>query len=71
MTQQPDDAVGKLLTIKHCEELLGMSRTQIYRLAYDGQLELVKAGPRMTRVTERSVNKFVRSLGRLKQIRKV
>jgi excisionase family DNA binding protein len=66
---EPDnnDAVR---TVKDAGKFLGVSSSQIYRLAKDGKLDLVKFGRRSTRVTQASLNRFVQSAERVVPKRK-
>jgi excisionase family DNA binding protein len=58
-----DDVVG-LRTMKSAQRFLGVSKSQIYRLCDSGELELVKIGPRGTRVTQASLDAYVAALKR-------
>jgi len=55
------DDIGRLLTLPQAMEQLSCGRTKLYDLHQRGYLELVKLD-RRTRVTERSVKKFLREL---------
>lgn len=57
----PMDDIGRLLTLPQAMDLLSCGRTKLYELHQRGYLELVKLD-RRTRVTERSVKKFLRDL---------
>jgi len=59
----------KLVTIKEAMEQLSMSHTQIYRLAFEGLLELKRIGARNSRVTQASIDEYVESLERVPQRR--
>lgn len=57
------DEVG-LRTMKSAMRFLGISKTQIYRLCDSGELEVVKIGPRGSRVTQASLDAYVAALKR-------
>jgi excisionase family DNA binding protein len=61
MKTKPSDDVGRLLTVPEAMERLSCGKTKLYDLHQRGFLELVKLD-RRTRVTERSVQKFLRNL---------
>jgi excisionase family DNA binding protein len=61
MKNKPSDEVGRLLTVPEAMERLSCGKTKLYDLHQRGFLELVKLD-RRTRVTERSVQKFLRNL---------
>lgn len=53
--------VGRLLTLAQARDELNCGRTKLYQLHQRGLLEFVKFD-KQTRVTERSIKKFVRDL---------
>ena len=59
-----DDAEPALRTVEQAAVLLGVSTTQIYRLARRGELDLLKIGKRSTRVTQDSLNRFIENAKR-------
>jgi excisionase family DNA binding protein len=61
MKTKPSDDVGRLLTVPEAMDRLSCGKTKLYDLHQRGFLELVKLD-RRTRVTERSVQKFLRQL---------
>jgi hypothetical protein len=61
MKSKPSDDVGRLLTVPEAMDRLSCGKTKLYDLHQRGFLELVKLD-RRTRVTERSVQKFLRNL---------
>jgi hypothetical protein len=61
MTRKPSDEIGRLLTVPEAMDRLSCGKTKLYDLHQRGFLELVKLD-RRTRVTERSVQKFLRNL---------
>jgi Helix-turn-helix domain len=61
MKNKPSDDVGRLLTVPEAMDRLSCGKTKLYDLHQRGFLELVKLD-RRTRVTERSVQKFLRNL---------
>jgi excisionase family DNA binding protein len=61
MKNKPSDEVGRLLTVPEAMDRLSCGKTKLYDLHQRGFLELVKLD-RRTRVTERSVQKFLRQL---------
>jgi hypothetical protein len=61
MKTKPSDDVGRLLSLPQAMEQLSCGRTKLYDLHQRGYLELVKLD-RRTRVTERSIKQFLRSL---------
>jgi excisionase family DNA binding protein len=61
MKNKPSDDVGRLLTVPEACTRLSCGKTKLYDLHQRGFLELVKLD-RRTRVTERSVQKFLRQL---------
>jgi excisionase family DNA binding protein len=71
MTADPDDVDVGLRSLKSTERFLGVSRSKLYELAHDGQLDFVKSG-RKTLVTQVSIDRYVKNLPRLvpKQQRK-
>ncbi len=54
---------GLLLRVKDVVEILGLSRSQVYRLASDGQLGAVKLGVRSVRFTARGLAEWQRQGG--------
>jgi len=56
-----NDDIGRLLTLPQAMEQLSCGRNKLYDLHQRGYLELVKLD-RRTRITERSVKKFLREL---------
>ena len=58
------DAEPALRTVEEAAVLLGVSTTQIYRLARRGELDLLKIGKRSTRVTQDSLNRFIENAKR-------
>ena len=62
------DEIG-FRSVKSTERYLGVSRWMIYSLGERGELELVKIG-RSTRVTQKSLDRYVKSLkGKKKTVR--
>jgi hypothetical protein len=61
MKHKPMEDVGRLLTLPQAMDQLSCGRTKLYDLHQRGHIELVKLD-RRTRVTERSVKKFLREL---------
>jgi excisionase family DNA binding protein len=61
MKNKPSDDVGRLLTVPEAMEWLSCGKTKLYDLHQRGFLEFVRLD-RRTRVTERSVQKFLRNL---------
>jgi hypothetical protein len=61
MKNKLSDDVGRLLTVPEAMDRLSCGKTKLYDLHQRGFLELVKLD-RRTRVTERSVQKFLRNL---------
>jgi hypothetical protein len=61
MKNKSSDDVGRLLTVPEAMDRLSCGKTKLYDLHQRGFLELVKLD-RRTRVTERSVQKFLRNL---------
>ncbi|MFN3683281.1 MAG: helix-turn-helix transcriptional regulator [Fimbriimonadaceae bacterium] len=51
---------GVLLTIPHAMRVLGVSRSQIYRMFASGVLETVKIGVRGVRIRSADVERIVR-----------
>ena len=49
---------GRLLRVKDVVEILGLSRSQVYRLASEGQLGAIRLGVRGVRFTERGLAKW-------------
>jgi excisionase family DNA binding protein len=49
----------KLLTINEVGKLLSVSRPQVYKLVYAGELDAVQLGKRCLRITESSVKSFL------------
>lgn len=66
---QADFCNSKLLyTIEECEELLSLSRSQLYRLVDQGDLETVKVG-KSRRVTQSQLHAFVSRLEQCPNLR--
>jgi excisionase family DNA binding protein len=61
MKNKPSDNVGRLLTVPEAMKFLSCGKTKLYDLHQRGFLEFVRLD-RRTRVTERSVHKFLRDL---------
>jgi len=61
MKNKSMEDVGRLLPVPQAMEQLSCGRTKLYDLHQRGYLELVKFD-RRTRITERSVKKFLREL---------
>ncbi|WP_025915588.1 AlpA family transcriptional regulator [Herminiimonas sp. CN] len=60
MKQQTTEAGGAILyRINVAEAKLGVSRSTIYRLVKDGQLDLVKIGKRSSGITADSINAMI------------
>lgn len=60
MKQQTTPATGVLLyRINVAEAKLGVSRSTIYRLVKDGELELVKIGKRSSGITADSIHAMI------------
>lgn len=60
MKRQPPEAGGAILyRINVTEAKLGVSRSTIYRLVKDGQLELVKIGKRSSGITADSITAMI------------
>ena len=55
--QQPDQAL--LYRIPTAEAKLGVSRSTIYRLVQEGQLELIKIGKRSSGITAASLHALI------------
>ena len=53
---------GGLVTVEQAMSALKCSRATIYKLRDAGKLEIVRITDRMTRVTERSLNKMIDDL---------
>ena len=68
MAELADDS-RRLVTVKYAADLLGVSRSKIYKLHYAGKLDLVKMDAR-TRVTLKSLNDYLASLQRIPDGRK-
>jgi excisionase family DNA binding protein len=63
----PPDETGRvgLRTLKSAARFLGLSVSSIYRLCQSGELELVKIGPRGTRVTQTSLDQYIKTAKRV------
>jgi excisionase family DNA binding protein len=61
MKSKRSDDVGRLLTVPEAMKWLSCGKTKLYDLHERGFLEFVRLDQR-TRVTERSVQKFLRNL---------
>jgi len=60
MKQQTTEAGGAILyRINVAEAKLGVSRSTIYRLVKEGQLDLVKIGKRSSGITADSINAMI------------
>ena len=62
-----DDVADRspLLTLNEAAQFLGVSKTQLYRLARAGQIELLRVGQRSTRVTQASLDSYVKNAKRV------
>jgi excisionase family DNA binding protein len=58
---EPEKKNAGLRTLKVGAEFLGVSISQMYRLASAGQIDFVKVGSRGTRVTQDSLDRFIKS----------
>ena len=59
-----NDEVG-LRTLKGACRFLGVSPSKLYRLCKDGEIELVKIGMRGTRVTQASLDRYIKNAKRV------
>ena len=49
----------ELLRVEGTARLLGVSRKRVYQLIEQGRLESLRLGPRTTRVTRASIERFI------------
>jgi excisionase family DNA binding protein len=63
MNYHPDDPNGKPLfrSVDGTAVRLGVSRRKVYHLIEEGELELKKLSPRISRVTEESIDRYAES----------
>ena len=54
---------GRLLSVKDVVEILGLSRSQVYRLASEGQLGAIRLGERSVRFTQKALAEWQRNGG--------
>ena len=59
-----DDGEVKLRTTKNAAKQLDLSVSQIYRLVTAGTLDKVKLGPRAARITQESIDRYIKGLPR-------
>lgn len=59
-----DDGEVQLRTPKNAARLLDLSVVQIYRLIRTGKLDAVKLGYKATRVTQGSIDRYIKGLPR-------
>ncbi len=64
-TASGNGEAGRLLRVKDVVKILGLSRSQVYRLASEGQLGAIKLGVRGVRFTERGLAEWQRQGGAL------
>ena len=69
MKNKQSDDVGRLLTMAQARDALNCGRDKLYQLRDRGILEFVKLDHR-TRVTERSIKRYVRHLVENSQLAK-
>ena len=59
-----DDNEARLLTPKNAAKQLDLSVSQIYRLVDAGKLVMLKLGYRAARVTQESIDRYIKGLPR-------
>jgi excisionase family DNA binding protein len=70
LTNEGDDEIG-LRTVASTARFLGLGRTKVYEMCDSGELEAVKIGRKSTRITQASINLYIKNAQRVKLGRKL
>jgi len=61
----PSDDDVALRTLASTRKILGLGRTRVYQMCKTGELELVEIGRRGKRVTQASIDQYVKNAKRV------
>ena len=61
-TNKTSFKAGDLMRVPRVAQVLDVTKKRVYKLIRDGRLEVIKIGPRGTRVTRESLDAYIRRL---------